>query len=584
MQRASRSPSWALAGAALVALAGLPPWQARAQAPLAAPSGTPVPRMLPQPQLPPVSAEPLPGLPAEGQPEPSGAVAVARAEITGATVFPAARLAPFLEGLTGPEIPIARIVSARDRLLGLYREQGYVFSAVRAELAPSPAGAVLTLAVTEGHISEVLLDGDIGPAGVQVLRFLQPLTEQRPIDIASLERRLLLVQDIPGVTVRAVLRPGAGEPGALQLVAQVSRKTFDTFLNADNRAPTFAGPEQAIGVFGLNSLTSLGERTELLLYDASGASLRFAQAGFESFIGASGLKFRAYAGGGDSKPLLELRRLGYAGTTRVFGASLSYPLLRRRAYSLYALGLFDAYDNKIETGPAGAQERVSDDQLRMVRAGLDGVARDTLAGSSRAATNTASIRFTQGLRGLGAKENSNPIPGRVGSRVDFFKIAGEVSRNQTLYAFGEASAVSLLGTAGFQWTRDVLPPSEKYFLGGVRFGRGYYNGEITGDSAFGASVELQFTSLAHASLPDATRPIGYQFYAFYDYGQAFERLNDDLNRRISSFGGGVRVTLTDSVQFALEAARRLQRDPQLTQDQDQEIKRWTGYWTLLLRF
>ncbi|WP_158639329.1 ShlB/FhaC/HecB family hemolysin secretion/activation protein [Elioraea rosea] len=566
------------------ALAGLVASPASAQAPLAAPPGTPVPRMLPQPQLPTVAPEPAPGLPAEAGAAPQGAVSVATAAVTGATVFPASRLSPFLEGLTGPEVPVAHIVSARDRLLALYREQGYVFSAVRAELAPGPAGATLMLAVTEGHISEVLLDGDIGPAGVQVLRFLRPLTALRPIDIASLERQLLLVQDIPGVAVRAVLRPGTGEPGALQLVAQVSRAAFDGFLNADNRAPIFAGPEQVIGVFGANSFTSLGERVEVLGYTASGASLRFAQGAFETFLGASGLKLRAYVGGGDSKPLLELRRLGYAGTTRVFGASLSYPLIRRRPYSLYALALFDAYDNKIETGPADAQERVSDDQLRMVRLGLDGIARDTFAGSARPATNTASVRVTQGLRGFGAKENSNPIPGRQGSRVDFFKITGEVSRNQTLVAFGEASSISLLGTAGFQWTRDVLPPSEKYFLGGVRFGRGYYNGEITGDSAFGASVELQFTSLAHASLPDATRPIGYQFYGFYDYGQTFERLNDDLNRRISSFGGGVRVTLTDSVQFAFEAARRLQRDPQRTQDEDEELKRWAGYWTLLLRF
>ncbi|NJK31729.1 MAG: DUF3570 domain-containing protein [Deltaproteobacteria bacterium] len=87
---------------------------------------------------------------------------------------------------------------------------------------------------------------------------------------------------------------------------------------------------KAIGVAGFNSFTSLGERTELLGYISNNQALRFVQAGFETFIGSSGLKFRAYAGAGDSTPTLELARLGYAGTTRVFGASLSYPLLRRR--------------------------------------------------------------------------------------------------------------------------------------------------------------------------------------------------------------------------------------------------------------
>ncbi len=564
----------------LLACAGAGP----AHAQIAAPPGTPVPRMLPGPSLPGVSEEAAPAVPISPGAAVEGAVAIATATVTGATAFLAARLAPFLEGLTGAEVPVAKIIAARDRLLALYRAEGFVFSSVRAELAPAAAGAALTLVVTEGHVSEVLLDGDIGPAGVQVLRFLRPLTALRPIDIASLERALLLVQDIPGVTVRAVLRPGPGEPGALQLVAQVTRTAFDTFLTADNRAPRFAGPEQLIAVAGLNSLTSLGERSEVLFYTSSAGTLRFLQAGFESFLGDTGLKLRVYAGAGDSAPSGDLRRLGYAGTTRVFGASLSYPLLRRRAYTLNALALFDAYDNKVETGPAEAQERVSDDQIRTVRLGLDGVMRDTLLGSSRPATNTVSVRLSQGLNGLGAKSNANPIPGRQGSLVDFTKANGEIARNQTLLAFGEASVFSLFGSIGWQWTHDILPPSEKFFFGGQRYGRGFYNGEITGDSALAASVELQFTSLTHAALPDATRPIGYQFYAFFDIGQSFEQLDDDLNRRLSSFGGGVRVTLTDSVQFSLEAARRLTRDPQRTQDPQEELKRWAGYWGLILRF
>jgi hemolysin activation/secretion protein len=568
----------AMLGLALIALA------TPGHAQIAAPPGTPVPRMLPGPALPGVSEGMAPSVPLAPGAAAEGVVAIATVTITGATAFSAARLAPFLEGLTGPEVPVAAILAARDRLLGLYRAEGLVFSAVRAELAPGPAGAVLTLVVTEGHISEVLLDGDIGPAGLQVLRFLRPLTALRPIDIASLERALLLVQDIPGVTVRAVLRPGPGEPGALQLVAQLTREAFGGFLTADNRAPRFAGPEQIIAVAGLNSMTSLGERSEVLLYMSSAGTLRFAQAGFEAFIGESGLRFRAYAGAGDAKPSGDLRLLGYAGATRVFGASLAYPLLRRRAYTLTALALFDAYDNKVETGRVEPLERVSDDQLRMFRLGLDGIVRDTLFGASRPATNALSVRLSRGVSGLGAKSNANPIPGRAGARVDFTKAQGEVSRNQTLYAFGEASSFSLLGTIGWQWTDDILPPSEKFFLGGQRFGRGFFNGEVTGDRALAGSFELQFTSLANAALPDATRPIGYQLYAFYDVGQSFEQLDDDLNRRLASAGAGFRLTLTDSVQFSFEAARRMTPDPQRTQDPDEELKRWTGFWGLSLRF
>ena len=59
----------------------------------------------------------------------------------------------------------------------------------------------LRFVVTEGRIASVKLDGDIGPAGTQVLRFLNRLTEKQPIDSVTLERYLLLAQDVPGVTL-----------------------------------------------------------------------------------------------------------------------------------------------------------------------------------------------------------------------------------------------------------------------------------------------------------------------------------------------------------------------------------------------
>ena len=76
----------------------------------------------------------------------------------------------------------------------------------------------------EGRIAAVKLDGDIGPAGTMVLRFLEHLTKFPVIDTKTLERWLLLAQDVPGVTLSTVLEPSKEEPGALTLVAQVSLK------------------------------------------------------------------------------------------------------------------------------------------------------------------------------------------------------------------------------------------------------------------------------------------------------------------------------------------------------------------------
>jgi hemolysin activation/secretion protein len=99
---------------------------------------------------------------------------------------------------------------------------------------------VFVVRATEGYISEVKLDGDIGPAGTLVYEFLDHLTWIRPVNNADLERYLLLVQDIPGVSVRAVLRR-ATEPGAVELVAQLSRKPVSVLAQYDNLGSNEAG-------------------------------------------------------------------------------------------------------------------------------------------------------------------------------------------------------------------------------------------------------------------------------------------------------------------------------------------------------
>ena len=89
-------------------------------------------------------------------------------------------------------------------ILRRYRADGYVFTAVSANIDETGR---LRFVVTEGRIVSVRLDGDIGPAGAQVLRLLNWLTEEPVIDTATLERYLLLAQDVPGVTLHAVLEP-----------------------------------------------------------------------------------------------------------------------------------------------------------------------------------------------------------------------------------------------------------------------------------------------------------------------------------------------------------------------------------------
>ena len=201
----------------------------------------------------------------------------------------------------------------------------------------------------------------------------------------------------------------------------------------------------------------------------------------------------------------------------------------------------------------------STDSLRILRFGAEYALLDTVA-FGRSAVNGISSRFSQGLDILGASARGSALAARLNEKPAFSKLNGEISRNQTLFTLWEDSSVALQGAIGGQYSRDILPPAEKFYLGGAHFNRGYYWGQVTGDSALTASAELQLNT----PIPLADRlpfDVTAQFYGFYDWGQTWESVARDANVTLRSTGAGVRFYVTKYAEFDFEGVTRLNRYP-----------------------
>ncbi len=499
--------------------------------------------------------------------------------------MPRPRPRPSRRGLVGASVPLAKIEAARTALLNLYRGQGFALTTVTATVEP---GGALRFMVIEGRIAEVKLEGDIGPAGTQVLRFLNHLTELRPVDTAALERWLLLAQDVPGVTVRAVLRPSAGEPGALTLVAQVERQAVAGLLNVDNRASRFTGPIEGLALLDLNSFTQFGERTEANFYHTDGNTQNFGQVTTEAFLGGSGLRGRLYAGYGDADPSGFLRDARYHGTTTVFGGSLTYPLIRSRQQTLNLSGYLDAIETRItQVAATSTGFQRGFDSLRVARLGADYAAQDGLLGDNRPAISTINVRLSQGIPALGATSNGSTEATRPGERVDFTKLVMDLSRVQTLFGLWSDSTVALKGRVIGQVSGQALPPSEKFFLGGTEFTRGFYSGEVTGDNAFVWQAELQLNTSYDLQAFDRSFNLAAQFYAFYDRGEAWQNLPRAVETpytRLSSIGIGVRLNVTRYTEFDIEGVHRNTRLVEGTGPDIRPQKADAAFWRVITRF
>lgn len=544
------------------------------------PQGSPLPRALPAAPL--VAPAPV-AKPAPTQIQvaaPDQQYPIAEIAIEGATIYPPTVLNGFFAGL-GATPTGAALGEAAQALLDRYRSDGYIFTTVTPGY--DTATRRLTIRVVEAHIAELKLDGDIGPASDQVRRFLGHLVQSGPINQASLERWLLLTQDMPGITVRAVLQPSDTEPGALTLVAKLERKAFDLLISASNRGARTLGPEGALLVVAGNSFTSLGERTEFALLRSINGTQIFGQTASEFYLGASGLKLRLQAGSGTTDPSGTLRVLGYHAVTTTAGLALSYPVIRSRQLS-WALGMtLDALESHTVNQAVGPA-LVGRDNLRVVRLLSDYSRSDIWLGDARPAASSFALRLSQGAPVLGGTRNGDPLAARAGERVGFTKIGFEASRNQSLLHFSEASSIALQTTVAGQFSRDVLPPAEKYFLGGDRLARGYYAGEVTGDNALAAAAELQLNSSWTTGMFGGQHTIGIQYFTFFDWGETWENQAVDANHRLASFGLGVRIFPWAGTQLDIEAVDRTVRYPLGRSSGATPLRAQAIYWRVLTRF
>jgi hemolysin activation/secretion protein len=554
-----------------------------APAPVLAPPRLPTPAPEPRPEAP----VPVPAAPGV-LPIPPGAEAVRFTPrgivLEGATAIPQERIRAETEPLVGREISVAEIYALAQRLERFYLDAGYFLSRV---VVPSRIeDGVVRLRAIEGAIADIEYEGEIGPVIAQVRAFLAPLLAEKPLSVATLERALLLANDIPGVSAAATLRPGTVD-GAPLMVVTVSRRTHDGVLVYDNRQSRQQGPTQLFALGGLNSFTRFGERAELLVVTTAlrgqpeqREEQNFVQLNLSGFLGSSGLSLRGFAGYGRTLPGTPLSSVDYEGHVFIAGIGASYPLIRSRATTVALTGQFDMYNGESQDDSQRTFLQRTEGRYRTVRLGAEASLRDEWFGITGLRAT-----FHRGIDGLGASSDDvTALTPRPGADPGFTKWTAEVSRLQALFTAGRW-AFDALGVVAGQYSGDVLPQQEKYFLGGDRLGRGFYPGEVTGDRAVIGSIELRATSELRLN-EAAAEGLPTQFYAFADIGRAWDQgvagLPDPSAIPMRSLGIGVRMDIRTWLTFELEGVRRLTRE--VAGANVQPLSMYAGFFRLTGRF
>lgn len=486
-------------------------------------------------------------------------VTVSRIILEDTTALPDADLRALSAGLEGRRVPVADLFRLRTAIEVAYRRQGFFLTRVLLpEQSLDEHAAEVRLKVLEGHISDVIVQGDVGPVEALIRRMAEKLRTGKPARLADVERQLLLIQDIPGISARARFGASPDKPAGSVLTIDVVRTPYAGFVAIDNRGPGFSGPWQA--AFGLsgNSATAYGDRIEGYIFSTPGPEQRYGQMVLSGILTDDGLSAKAYVGYGPSFPGGLLGQAGFASDVLTAGAQATYPLVRSRRTNLWLSGGLELNNSHIKLKQADGQyERVTRSHLRIGKLSAKASHVDGWRGATE-----LTLGLDHGLKALKATPRDSDQTARPESRPDFTRVTGRLSRRQALGSDGLWTfdmEAALAGQYGF----TVLPPSQKAQLGGLEFGRGYYFGQLTGDRAVSGSVEFQARNALDSWISGANAGP----YLFYDHGIVWNIATGDPGRRyLHSIGGGLRFDLGRWLSTELEYARRLTRNPSRTNE------------------
>ena len=467
--------------------------------------------------------------------------------IVGATIYTAAQLAELYADVVGKTVTLQAVYDLAQRITAKYGGDGYVLSrAIVPVQQLDPNGAVVKIQVVEGYIERVEWPPELSTYRDFFSYYAGRITAERPVNIRTIERYLLLAGDLPGLKFKNSIKPHPTKVGAAILVVEVTHKPVDFFARVDNRGTPARGPLEFLTSTTVNNLLHSHDAFTLT---AAGAfktqELQYYAANYRQVLTGEGLTYFATASYGFGRPgTEELELLNYRTKSLYAETGLSYPVIRERERNLNVSGLWFWSNDRGSFFDMPDEPPSTHDRMRGIRLRADADSADQTG-----AINQLYFVFSQGVRGLGATQNGQDLASRINGRVDFSKMELTVSRLQPL----PLPAFSALIAAYGQYAMTPLLVSEMCGYGGRLFGRGFDPSQFISDSCFEALFELRYdVSLELKGITQA------QLYGFFDHGWLHNLapvVGTLTNVDAASVGAGLRLGWLNSVTADLSVTR-----------------------------
>ncbi|MCE7798846.1 ShlB/FhaC/HecB family hemolysin secretion/activation protein [Sphingobium sufflavum] len=376
------------------------------------------------------------------------------------------------------------------------RKQGFPFATAIIPHQPMTNG-VLQVTLDQGQIDAVRVIGAINPAADRILT--TALATGKPTRQADLERAILLVGDLPGITVnqsRFMRQDGFGI-----LLVTIKEKRLSAYAQLDNRGSKEIGPIRSTLLASVAGIAQSGDELGLIVAQTPLQPSEFIFLGgrYAMPVDSAGSRASISASYGRSHPGASLKPLDVVGKS--VDAAVGYSRVLQRSRTHDASLNMELRTMHIQQRLAGLPLR--NDKLTTLTAGVD--AADKFAGGIL----RSEAALTAGLPLPGVSHEGDVMISRGDGDARFVTANYTVSWTRPL-----SKTVSfMLSSAGQLASRPLLATAE-IGAGGQSFGRAYDYADRTGDQGVLGLFELRYD--ASAIIPGIVDR--FQLYSSIDGG------------------------------------------------------------------
>lgn len=488
-------------------------------------------------------------------PAPAGAVTlnVSSFAFAGNTQLSADQLAAIVAPYQGGTYSLEQLRQIANIVADAYREAGWL---VRVSLPKQEVKeGVVTLQITEARFGKVVLQGRqtrVDPAMLQAMVEAAQASNDL-VQVQRIDRALLLLNDIPGMTVAGNLIEGAQAGQTDLLLGADDKPAVNGNVVVDNTGSRSTGIERMLVSLNINSPLQLGDQVALSVLKTRGS--QYQRVGYTVPVGYDGWRVGAYAShltydvmGGD------FAALGLSGSSSTSGLNLSYPWVRSQATNVNLLATYDTkrFVNDNTTTPASG----SNYRIDAYNVSLSGSQLDAWAGGG---VSSGTVGWTSGTVNLDGSANQSTDTAGPATAGSYTKLNVGVNRLQSLS--GNLSAFVALNV---QQANRNLDSSERLYLGGASGVRAYPTSE--GGGAQGQTLTAELRQRLDAQ---------WTLTGFYDRGhvQAFKdnayangsgSLNSGSapnNYSLSGYGASMTWQPQSGVELRATVARRVGTSP-----------------------